>query len=494
MPLRWIDQVPWATLRVRLTVWNTAVVLLMTLATLLAVRVGARAALFREADSVLRGEVTEVALALEALSPDTAAVVATLGRKAVSHEDRGWFTHLLTEDGKTIWRSDHCPDVVANYPPSRKDQEENVVQVKDYRYVRRRIAGREGEPVHVRIGMSTLTLDAGVNALMRLLIPVGGLLLLLTPLAGYWLAVRATKPVAQILRTAERLRPTRLGDRLNVRGTQDELDQLSVTINHLLDQVADHVDRQQQFVADAAHELRGPLAAVRSSLEVAISQERTADEYHETVADVLDEIRHLAKLANDLLLLAETGNDLPAPERQPVDLTRVATQAAAMFAGVAEEQGIGVVIRPSEPLLVAGDAAQLRQVLGNLLDNAIRFTPPGGEIVLACSRDHATGEIVMSVTDTGPGIAPEHKARVFDRFYKVDPARSRSPHGRSGGLGLSICRSIVERHGGTIAIASELGSGTAVTVRLPEAGRPAAPSPAAAPSLASQPSLASPAG
>ena len=258
--------------------------------------------------------------------------------------------------------------------------------------------------------------------------------------------------------------------------------------------MADHVDRQQQFVADAAHELRGPLAAVRSSLEVAISQERTADEYHETVADVLDEIRHLAKLANDLLLLAETGNDLPAPERQPVDLTRVATQAAAMFAGVAEEQGIGVVIRPSEPLLVAGDAAQLRQVLGNLLDNAIRFTPPGGEIVLACSRDDATGEIVMSVTDTGQGIAPEHKTRVFDRFYKADPARSRSPHGRSGGLGLSICRSIVERHGGTIAIASEPGSGTAVTVRLPAAGRPAAPSPAAAPSLASQPSLASPAG
>ena len=474
MPSRLLDQIrrarhiPWTSLRVRLTVMNTAVVLTAALAALAAVRFGVRAALHREADAVLRGEVNEVAMALRELYPDTNAVVAELRRKATGHEERGWFTQLLQDDGTTIWKSSLCPDVVANWPVAR-DKSANLRQVGRYRFARRRITDPADEAFNVRIGIPTTFIDDDINAISRLLIPVGLVLSLLTPVAGYWLAVRATRPVAEIVQKAQSMKPTRLGDRLRVRGAGDELDQLSITINRLLDQVAEHVANQQQFVADAAHELRSPLAAIQSSLEVAISQERGANDYRDTLADVLDETRHISSLANDLLLLAESADEGRSRPREPLDLGQIAQQATSMFAGVGEDKGVAVRVEAGPTGPVHGDPAQIRQVLSNLLDNAIRFTPRGGRVTVGVGQDNAAGDAVLTVTDTGAGIAPEHLGRVFDRFFKVDAARSRDATGRSGGLGLAICKAIVERHGGTVAAASVPGRGTTFTVRLPGA-------------------------
>ncbi len=465
MPWAGINAPSWTTLRARLTLWNTAVTLLMTGVALAAVWFGARAALYREADAVLRGNAREVAIAIADLSPNIDAIIGEMRRKAAGHEERGWFTQLLTANGKTLWKSNRCPGVVADNPPTASDRQEHIVQVGPYRYVRVAIAP-PGEPfLHVRIGMSTAFLDSSIGALMGLLIPVGVALLLLTPLAGYWLAVQATRPVANILKTAERMRPTRLGDRLAVTGSHDELDRLSVTINTLLDQVADHVDRQERFVADAAHELRGPLAAIQSSLEVAASQDRSIDEQRETLADVLDAARYLSKLANDLLLLAEASDTAPPRPLAPVDLGRVAGQAVNMFAGVSEERGISLELVTSDVARVNGDAGRLRQVVGNLLDNALRFTPHGGRVVVSVSA--VAGDGILTVTDTGTGIAADHLDRIFDRFYKADPARSHDAARRSGGLGLAICKSLIEASGGAITISSRLGEGTQVTVRLP---------------------------
>jgi heavy metal sensor kinase len=475
----WPDWLPLSTLRARLMLWNTAVVLAMTLASLLAARFIARSTLYAAADAELRAGAQEVVLALQDLYPDVDAVVAEVRRKARSHEERGWFCHLLTEDGVTVWKSEHCPAAVAGYPPAHLDRTENIVQVGPYRYVRLRIS-TPGQPAyHVRVGTYTTGLDQRLTALMRRLTVVGLALCMITPLAGWWLARRATRPVAEILQIADQLRPTRLGDRLPMQGTRDELDRLARTINRLLDQVADHVDRQQQFVADAAHELRGPLAAMRSLMEVAISHERSPAEYRHTLEDLLEEMRHLSSLANALLTLAETGDTDPAAGREEVDLAAVVRQTTAMFAGVAEERDIGITVEAAAVRL-PGSAAQLRQVLGNLLDNAIRFTPAGGGVKVRLASDAAAGRAVLTVSDSGAGIAPADIDRIFDRFYKSDPARSRHD-GRSGGLGLPICKAIVDRHGGTITVASGPGPGTTVTVTLPlhaaRSGRmePAAP-------------------
>jgi signal transduction histidine kinase len=259
-----------------------------------------------------------------------------------------------------------------------------------------------------------------------------------------------------------------------VRGSGDELDTLAVTINRLLDQVAAHVSRQQQFVADAAHELRGPLTAVRSAIEVAISHDRTAEAYRETMTEVLDETCGLSKLANDLLTLTETSDESRPVASGRVDLAAIARQSVAMFSATGEERGLVIDVDAPEPTPVLGDATQLRQVLGNLLDNAIRFTPSGGRVDVRVRADAPTAAAVLTVTDTGIGIAAAHLGHVFDRFYKVDSSRKHDERGRSGGLGLSICRAIIERHQGTIAVSSTHGAGTTLTVRLPPAPPPQA--------------------
>lgn len=469
----------WATLRLRLTLWNTAVVLTALLATLAAVLFGARAALFREADAVLSGEVAEIVLAIRDLHPDTQAVIEELRRKAVGHEQRGWFTQLLDADGGTLWSSEGCPgDVIGYRGPSPTDKaaaDTELVQVGDYRFAWQEVDTPSHAPLSVRIGMSTAYLDEDVNALARLLVVIGGLAALLTPLGGFWLAVRATRPIAEILRAAVRLEPTRLTDRLPVRGTNDELDRLAITVNRLLDQIARHVERQESFIADAAHELRGPLAAIRNTLELAMSSRLPPEDVRHLLDEAIEQTAQLTKLAGDLLVLAEASESSAVREAGVVDLRLVASDIVDMFSGVAEEAGIEVSCKDhcegAGSSHVAGISTRLREVTSNLLENAIRFTPRGGSIQVAVAANPADRTVTLTVEDTGSGIAESDVARVFDRFYQASAARDRRDGRRGGGLGLSISKAIVEAHGGTIDLESQPANGgpgwTRVTVTLP---------------------------
>ena len=467
MHWRLVERLRATSLRTRLTLWNTAVVILLTTITLLVVRLTARSTLYAECDAELRAASREIALAVQELGGEEAPLVAEMRRKAASHEERGWFLHLLTADGTTVWKSDHCPTDVVNYPPVDVEQVEVVGQVGHYRYARNRIDRPSGQSYLVRVGTYTTGLDESLAGLIRLLTGMGLALSLITPFAAYWLAGRATKPMGAMLRTAERLSPSRLEDRLPVRGTSDELDLLARTINGLLDSVAQHVDKQEQFVADAAHELRGPLAALQSSMEVALARDDLPLDQQETLSDMLDAARHLSKVANDMLLLAESGNPAEPHHHLVIDLTLVARQAVAMFSGVAEERGITLTISADQPAETYANPVDLRRLLSNLLDNAIRFTPSGGTVEV---RSVAAGETVtLTVSDTGMGIAARDLEHVFDRFFKADPSRTHGSGIRSGGLGLSICRSIADSCGGTIGIASRVGEGTTVTVRFPAA-------------------------
>ena len=467
-------RIPWGSLRVRLTLLNSAAVLLAMLILLFAVRVGVRSALFNETEQTLLGEVREMAMSLEEYYPKSGSfvpsrdlLVAELRRKAESHRDRSWFLQLIenNQDGtNTVWASDNCPEEILTEPIDEAVTEK-VKRAAKHRWARRFIDTIGGQKLYVRIGMPDAVIEKDVDNLTWFLLPIGIGFTLLTPLAGYWLALRATQPIAGILKTAVKLKPTKLGDRLLTRGTNDELDQLSATINRLLDQVARHVDRQQQFVADAAHELRGPLAAMQNTLEVATANNRSLDSYQGTIEEALGETRHLTKLTNDLLLLAEVGNSLGSVFNEACDLGDVARQTAAMFGGTAEERSIELTIQTSGEAIVRGDERQLRQVISNLVDNALRFTPDGGRIDLSVESDRAAHEAIVTVADSGRGIEPEHLERVFDRFFQADVARDRSDIKRGGGLGLSICRSIIERHGGRISLDSP-GVGRGATVRV----------------------------
>ena len=454
-------------LKVRLTLWNTLVVLIAVVIALVAVREGLRFYLLLETDTTLDAEVRELLLAIEAFHPDRDKIISEMERKAEGHRERGWHVRWLAEERReTLWASDLAPPQPLQLFIGSSDGH-IVWGSSEYRSIERQL-NQPGLPRYfIRVGTPIKFIAEDVDRLTRILAPVGLAIFLLAPLGGLLMAGRAVEPLQQIIRTTERLRPSHLNERLKVRGVGDELDQLASKINTFLDQIAEHLKKNREFVANAAHELRSPLAAIQSSVEVTLKKPRTVDEYEETLFQLNDECRHLGQLVNQLLQLAQSEAGGANLRRESVPLHELIDKTVEMFGPVAEERDVILRTEGVESLSVIANPSQLRQLMTNLVDNAIKFTPANGSVVIRLKRAASLKYVSLSVSDTGIGIPPDSIPRVFDRFYQVEKARQRGDEARGNGLGLSICQSIVHEHNGTITAESNLGEGTTFTVLLP---------------------------
>ena len=456
------------TLRVRLTVWNTVVVLLTVLIALFAVREGLRFYLLLETDEVLEAEARELLLAVEEYYPDQSLIIAEMKRKAEAHRKSDWFIRWMDEShSRDKWHSDNVPDE----PQSRflgSLSGHNVWGSAFHRSIEVEL-NKPGLPRQfIRVGTPIKFVDDDVNRLTRILAPVGLAIFLLAPLGGLLLAERAIEPLQEIIHTTERLRPSHLDERLVVRGVGDELDQLATKINTFLDVIATHLQKNREFVANAAHELRSPLTAIQSLVEVTLEKPREADEYEELLFQINDECRHLAQVVNQLLQLTQSEANAAETRQELVALDEIARKAVEMFEPVAEERQVRLHATLRE-IQVTGNQREIRQLLTNLIDNAIKFTTAGGSVHVILSRDDDHRFACLKVRDTGIGIPPEALGRVFDRFFQVDKSRQRGVEMRGNGLGLSICQAIVQAHHGTIKVDSKVDFGTTFTVLLPTA-------------------------
>jgi two-component system, OmpR family, heavy metal sensor histidine kinase CusS len=462
--LRFVDFTQ--SLRFRLTVWNTLVVLLTVVVALVAVREGLRYYLLVETDAVLDDEVKEIVLMLKNFYPDRDQFIQALERKDEAHHDRGWHIHWLDEDGQTIWASTLAPETPLQtllIPGGQR----NVWGSDMHRAIEREIEEPGVPNYKIRVGTLMKFIEEDVDRLTRILAPVALFILLLAPLGGLLLAKQAIEPLQRLIKTTERLRPSHLDERLELRGVGDELDQLAGKINTFLDEIADHLRKNREFVANAAHDLRSPLAAIQSSVEVTLEKSRSVNEYEELLYQITDEVHHLGQLVNQLLQLAETESTETDIPLEPVPLAEIVTKTIEMFEPVAEESGVRLLFEPAKEIVVMGQPRQLRQVLTNLVDNAIKFTEKGGSVTIGLDFDSKHEHGLLTVTDTGIGIPPDAVDRVFDRFYQVEKSRQRFGGKRGNGLGLSICKSIIQSNGGTIEVKSQLGKGTAFSVSLP---------------------------
>jgi signal transduction histidine kinase len=455
----------WQTLKFRLAAWNATVVVVTALVTLLGLRQGVRWALVHELDQVLINDVAEIALSVASSSEQGAEEVREeLLRKSQGHLRHGWYVELLNDQGERLWAS---PDAQSDVGQSPFRGQANPATIAGYRIVQERLQ-QPVDGIHfIRVGAKLDFLDQDMARIDRLVALAAGAVLVVAPLCGYWLAARAARVIGDIITTASRLRPSYLEERLPIRGSADELDQLAHTINSLLDRIAAYLNTKRDFLANASHELRTPLAAIRSSVEVALNGNRSSEEYEELLVDVIDECSALETLVNQLLLLSETEAELPAAKFEPLDLGSQVMKAVDMFSGVAEARGIRLRSAKADYAPVLGNGPHLRQLLNNLIDNAVKYTASGGEIVVALARNESTREVHLRVQDSGSGIPADEQRHIFERFYRGESARSRG-HGPSGtGLGLSICQSIVHNHGGVIHCESQPGRGTCITVTFP---------------------------
>mgnify|MGYP000347782281 FL=1 len=316
----------------------------------------------------------------------------------------------------------------------------------------------------VQVGSPLEGIEEALDQLLLILLVAVPLVLVVASLGGSFLANKALRPVDEITRTAQRIGSGDLSQRISLEGRlDDEIGRLVSTFNEMIGRLESSFLQIKRFTADASHELKTPLTVLKGEIEVGLKRQRRPEEYRRVLASCLEEVDRMSRIVDDLLTLARADMGALQLQKERVDLGEVAEDVWRSLGRMAEEKGLHFTFQRDGEVAVWGDKDRLRQLLVNLVDNALKYTPPGGEVRLRVERDDTLA--LLTIQDTGEGIPPEDQERVFERFYRVDKARSRQRGGT--GLGLSICKWIAEAHGGKISLESEVGKGSTFVVQLP---------------------------
>ncbi|MFZ1905658.1 MAG: HAMP domain-containing sensor histidine kinase, partial [Steroidobacteraceae bacterium] len=330
--------------------------------------------------------------------------------------------------------------------------------------------GSDGARYLVEVGTSSADIEATLAHVLSMLAVSLPVAVCVAVAGGFVLVRRALKPVASIARKAEDISLHNLSERLPVVHSGDEIERLSVALNRMIRRLEDAVHSSKQFVADASHELRTPLTVMRGELESLAQDAGLGGETRETLGSVLEEVDRLGEIVDGLFALSRLDAGETPAEWVKFDLAELAVTTAGQMSLLAEDKQVSVSCESAGGVTVEGDRARLKQVVVNLLDNAIKYTPSGGRVRLSVRPE--AGFAVLEVSDDGIGIPAEALPHVFKRFFRVDSSRSREQGG--AGLGLSIVKSICGVHGAEVEVSSSPGQGSTFRIRQPLAAEPAA--------------------
>lgn len=458
-------------IRFRLAAWNISfLTLLLVIGGIILYWFFARS-LLHETDAALRTKLEQF----------SAAFVADKGRtKFGKSEERvdsssgfcpaGVVLQAADNSGKIFLRSDNLGPYELSLPPSLRTASgrgkvvfETVASPDIYpmRTATSRVSWDNGYDYYLQAGICLKDTDAMLKKLVAVFLLGSVFILVSGTLVGMALVGQALKPVVALAQKAREITMERLDQRVPQVSTSDEIGMLSTTLNEMLSRLDRSIGQVKQFTADASHELKTPLTIIRGEADTTLGRPRSVEEYQDTLRSILEEVGRMSRIVDDLLTLSL----LDAGERDfgAVRLDKVVEMVHEHAKALASTKDQSVVLERVEPATVWGHDLRLRQLLLNLVDNAVRYTNPGGHIRLSL---HALGEFAeMAVVDDGMGIPRDALPRIFDRFFRVDEARSRETGGT--GLGLSICKQIVESHHGTIDVESVLERGTRFVVSLP---------------------------
>ena len=373
----------------------------------------------------------------------------------------------LYEDGELIYRSSSLSArPISAMPPSSTSPpilESREVEGKPFRFIEQQLSVHN-RVFGVEMGATAEDAVATLHQFESYLLMFAPLLLLAAAGGGYWLSRRALSPVDAMVRTAREITGTKLNSRLQKLETGDEFERLSDTLNEMLDRIESAFLRITEFTADASHELRTPVSLIRTEAELALRRSRSEAEYKESLRQILGEAERTTVLIEQLLSLARADAKNEPVNLQPVDLQQTLRSVVDGWQHVATIRNLKFSVTLNLPdAFVLGDEMLLRRLADILLDNAFKYTTPPGTVCL--SLESKGENVVIMVKDSGTGIAQEDQGKIFERFYRVDKARSRAQGG--AGLGLAIARWIVNEHHGSISVESRSGEGATFLVELP---------------------------
>ena len=379
---------------------------------------------------------------------------------------RGKMFRVVRANGSIVYQPDMMAVVPTILPePGKRRKESLEVKGRSYRTISRyATVGPNVFLIQVAVDQTEYRqLTAGLSWIFLFSVPVVGLL---AAFGGYWMSGRALFPIDQITKTTNSIDVKSLSRRLPLLGTNDELDQLSITINHMLDRISISYERIEQFTADASHELRTPVTLIRSNAELLLMRNDNHPKVHEGLSDILAESTYMTALIGDLLTIARGVEGRGASPMELIDLNDPVKAILERVRSLASARGITLEYSSLTQIVpLRAHQAMLERVLMILIDNAIRYTPLNGTIGIETWFDEI--ECGFIVRDTGIGIAPAEHDKIFERFFRVDTVRT--PHDGGYGLGLSIAKSLVDFHHGTIRVDSNLGQGASFTVSFQRA-------------------------
>ena len=324
---------------------------------------------------------------------------------------------------------------------------------------------RNGEPVAVVIGTRTDALHNTTSRIAVILLVIDVIAVVAAIIGGYSIVGKALRPVDHITHRASQIGAGDLRRRLEYVDSSAEMVHLTTVLNEMLDKLQRLFESQKQFVQDAAHEIRSPLAVLRCRLEVALRQKRHPDEYRQVIEGALEDATRLSALADDLFLLARADSDNLAMDLREISLSEVVASVHAQLMPLADARHVMFALDLESDCLVYADRTRLHQALRNIAENALKYTPLGGRVTITAQCEGEDARVI--VEDSGVGIPVEEQPKIFERFYRVDRSRSRSDGGT--GLGLAICHQIIRAHQGHIEVESEPGRGSRFTVHLASA-------------------------
>ena len=455
----------------KMTLWYIVTFLVSALVVCMVLYLGLSYRLLKEIDQFLLDETKEMERVLSKEPKETYFLVR-FEDEVMVRKYYPFFFQILDNEGKPLYVSKEFREmgyvardrVLTNARNGKETREEiySSGRKETFRIISTPVYKNEKLTEIIQLGTHLYFVGQNLSHFRNNILAALPIILALGTLGGWILARRSLAPIGYIASKAESISSQNLSERLTPRGTDDEMDNLIRTINEMIARLESSFKRMAEFTADASHELKTPICAMRGEAEVLLLKERKAEEYQEGLAHFIEQFDHMNQMINDLILLSKLDTTEVALKMAPLRLDLLIKDLCNFFQVLAEQKNIALEAGTLEEVTVIGDKVRLQQLFTNLIDNAIKYTTQGAIRITAEKNEDA---VAVKIIDTGMGIPEEERGKIFKRFYRMDKSRSRETGGV--GLGLSIAEWVVHAHHGRIEVDSEINRGSTFTVYLP---------------------------